>query len=138
MTPRRPRPDDGRVCATWHRFWCWWWEMDATFVSRRALVIVIVLFTAFMAYGFHRLETNGDNVSKVVANNRANARRIEFEGETRDYLACVESNRDKARIVAFIRDLAGPAANRSPGARSILERAETSFAPEECPPEPTR
>lgn len=112
--------------------------MDATFVSRRALVLILVLFTAFSAYGFHRLQTNGDGLKRVVVENRVNARRIEFESKARDYLACVEANRDKARIVAFIADLVGPAETRSPRAQEAIARAEQRFAPEECPPEPER
>lgn len=142
--PRRPCPDDGLVCGSWHRFWCWWWEWDATFVSRRALILVLVLFTAFNAYGFHRDQLDDERgerrdkaVAEVVMRNRANAERIEFESMARDYEACVESNRDKAGIVAYITALAGPPETRTDGAQEALDRAVEVFAPEECPPEPS-
>lgn len=104
----------------------WWWEMGATFVSRRALAAialwVVVVIPAFGAWGFARLE--------------ATSAAIKHESLARDYEACIESNRARAGIRAYIFFIVSGDGEITDNEQRAIDAANDQFAPLECPPDP--
>lgn len=74
-------------------------------------------------------------ISLLLAGLYATQQRLEREALERDYMLCTNTNEARAGLVAFVKQIIGD--SQSQQAQEILDLAHESFAPLECPPDPS-